>query len=121
MNKRGFTLVEMIITITLLCTILLLVIPSILSQLSSKTSDLESTEEQMIVEAAKVYTSKYSEEFSYKSSKNTHCIAMDALKKEGLYTPSTNSKFFNSKDDYFVEVVVTSETKKFRLKKDCTE
>lgn len=119
MNKKGFTLVEMIVTITLLCTILLLIVPSILSQLSSKTSELENTEEQIILEAAKAYTSKYSEKFSFGGTNNVHCIELKELKKEGLYTPSSNSKFFSDKVDYYVKVEVTSETKNYSLENEC--
>lgn len=113
MNKKGFTLVEMIVTMTLLCTILLLVIPSILSQLSSKTSELESAEQTIIEEAAKAYVSKHNEEYAYIDSNKTYCISIETLKKEGLYTPSSRTKFFGSDENYSVKVVVEKETKKF--------
>ncbi len=115
MNKKGFTLIEMIVTVTLLCTILLLVVPSILSQLSSRTKELGKAEQDIIVEAAKVYVSKYNEQYSFLGE---YCIPLEALKKEGLYTPSSRTKYFGDDSKYSVIVNVTIDTKNYMFKND---
>lgn len=125
MNKKGFTMIEMIVTVTLLCTMLLIIVPSILSQLSARTEELSETEQNIIIEACKVYVSKYNESYLYKESgtveQNTYCIPISELKKEGLYTPSSRTKYFGNDDNYSVNVVVSSKTKTYSFEnKSCS-
>jgi prepilin-type N-terminal cleavage/methylation domain-containing protein len=88
MNKKGFTLVEVITTVALVSILMLIVIPSLLSQLSTKTDEASKQEQTMLEEAARVYVDKHHEE--YKDVTNA-CITIEMLKKEGLYSTAGRS------------------------------
>lgn len=118
MNKKGFTLIEMIVTVTLLCTLLLLVVPGILSQLSSRTNELSEKEQEIIIEAGKAYISKYNEKYEYNNETKVYCISLEQLKKEGLYTPTSRTKYFGDDSNYSIIVTVNKESNDYVFKNE---
>lgn len=88
MNKKGFTLVEIITTVALVSVLMLIVIPNLLSQLSSKSKDAGEGEQKIIEEAARVYVDKHQEEFKDVTDR---CITIEELKNDGVYSTTGRS------------------------------
>ena len=88
-NNKGFTLVEIITTVALISILMLLVIPNLLSQLSTKNQEASEQEAKILVEAARVYVDRHHELYENKTS---DCIKLETLESEGLYSKSTRNK-----------------------------
>ena len=81
MNK-GFTLIEMIAVVVIVSLISLLTVPAIINQISNKKSDVKSTTEEMIYQAAELYMQNNIETYS-KSQGETYTIRLDELVNSG--------------------------------------
>lgn len=116
-KKKGFTLVELIATVALMCLVLLLVVPNILSRLTDKTDEIDAKEVELIEEAARVYVDKYVEKYpAPDTGESIYCISISDLKEEGIYTPDSRSAYFASEEtysNYRVKVTITPKKKSF--------
>lgn len=76
--KRGFTLIEIMAVITLIALITLVVVPSILKQVSNEKENVNQVTLQLIYEATSTYiTPRY---HTYKKvSGNVYCIPLETL------------------------------------------
>lgn len=117
-NEKGFTLIEIMVTVILLGVILTIAVPSMLSLMQDKAGELNKEEKKMLIEAARVYVNQHSEEFE--CSTCTKCIKLEEL--GGLYAESAKSKYFNSRKEDYISVSITSEKKEYNYAgASCTE
>ena len=77
MNKKGFTLIEIISVIAILGIIGVIVFPIVTGIVQEKTEELDAKQEELIISAAKAYTT----EAAFKA--NNQCISISDLKREG--------------------------------------
>lgn len=64
MNKRGFTLVELLAVIIVIGLIATFALPQVLNQFSNQTDKLSKQQEELLLESAYVYISEHAGEFA---------------------------------------------------------
>lgn len=89
MNKKAFTLAEVIAVVAILGLLLLLIAPAVINQIKSKNQDIDSVQKQMIKQAANLYLSDHQEDYP----NTNHCISTKTLIDEGKLT----EEYVNSK------------------------
>ena len=79
MNKKGFTLIELIGVIAVIAILGLVTIPIIMGVLSSNAENLDENQEKLIISAAKNYAIKN----AFKLGDN-NCVEVSQLKSQGF-------------------------------------
>lgn len=107
MNKKGFTLIEVIATILVITIITLLVVPNILNGVNNKRKDISNTAKQMIYDATDMYVNE--NEATYPAVDDAvYCIKLETLVNSGkLSKPIKDLK--TDKEiplNYYVKVTV---------------
>lgn len=74
MNKRGFTLVELLAVIIVIGLIATFALPQVLNQFSNQTDELSNQQKELLKESAYVYISEHAGEFT-----KNGCITVAAL------------------------------------------
>ncbi len=80
MNRKGFTLAELLGVIIIIALLSLIIIPRVLEAFNEVSNQIDSSAELLIVEAAKDY---YSENENY-ISRMDYCVTVHFLQEEGL-------------------------------------
>ena len=87
MNKKGFTLVELLAVLVILLTILLIAIPSITSSVERNKENALKKKHDLIEAATESYVNLYKNDFNYNSFISGSCkIYISKLKEKGLLT-----------------------------------
>lgn len=76
MNKKGFTLIELVGVIIIISILSLLFFPSLISQFKKTSDNLDKTTEKVIIDSAKLYIDNNSADFD--KSKN-YCVSISIL------------------------------------------
>lgn len=93
LNKKGFTLVELLVVIVILVVIMSIAIPSITSSLERSKQKEYDAKVKLIVSAGEFYADKHKNSFNPSVG-----VSVDTLIEEGLLTeeeakdPTTNNK-----------------------------
>lgn len=131
MNKKGFTLIEILAVVILMSLIFIIAIPKIANSLNSKKNEIDTTTESMIINATELYISDHQSKFE-KENGNIYCLPLTTLtKNEYLEYPIKNTTddidITNSKsvkisyeDEFKYEIVEKKECKTF-IKEKYTE
>ena len=96
MNKKGFTLVELLGTIIVIALISVLVVPRIVNWYSNSTDTYEELNEELIIEGARIYiedhpnTKKQIQEHA--SGYDPYLISMDTMINYGCLDESNVKK-----------------------------
>lgn len=96
MNKKGYTLIELLAVLSLMAVILLIAVPSITKQLSGIENNNYSQFKQNIYLAAESYINANPEEFvKLKENNGEACVNIEYLIRDGwikstLQNPKTN-------------------------------
>lgn len=107
MNKKGFTLIEIIATILVITVLTLLIVPNILNSVNNKRKDISSTAKQMIYDAADIYVNE--NEATYPAEDDAvYCIKLETLVDSGkLSKPIKDLKTDKEVPlNYYVKVTV---------------
>ena len=89
MNKKGFTLIEILGVIVIVGLLLLIVAPNLLNRINPKETEISNLQKEMLEEAAGLYTD------AHKDSCQQQCtVTVDTLKSEGYI----NEKVLDAKD-----------------------
>lgn len=99
MNKRGFTLVELLAVILVISLIATFALPQVLNQFSNNAEELSEKQREMIVEAARVYVEMNNATYS---SRTNSCISLITLVNadllnEGFVTEALGNDYNNKK------------------------
>ena len=98
MNKRGFTLVELIGTIVILLVLSLLVFPNLLNLIKSSKKDISTSTKEFIYGQAKSYVYDNVNGYTLKEG-NIYCIGLkDLVSKNYLNTPLKDAESGNDID-----------------------
>ena len=93
--KRGFTLVELIATISIIALLSIVIIPSVLNQLGNKKEEISESNKQLIYTATDNYLSYNTEKYPM-IPKDVYCITLETLVNNGeLKSPIKDFKTGN--------------------------
>ena len=82
MKKKGFTLIEMLAVVIIICLLTLLVLPNITNSVKNFNDDTDDMTFSMMTSAAQLYIDDNQGNFS-KYSENEYCIRIDELVEGG--------------------------------------
>ena len=118
MNKKGFTLVELLGVIVILILILSLVLPKIIGRTKSKNEVVTTLKDDIVIKAAKLYLS---ENISDPENGETYCVDIDNLVRkeymlqdssyDGKYVTATYNDGYSYSISSVCSEVVTSESR----------
>lgn len=113
-NKKGFTLVELLGVIVILILILSLVLPKIIGRVKSKESEVSLLNEDILYTSAKLYL----DDNVTPSNGNTYCIAVSDLNSDYL---GAIIKDYNGDEysDYYIQASY-NDGYSFNLSSSCT-
>lgn len=100
MNKKGFTLVELLAVILVISIITLIAMPQVLNQFSNYTGELKEKERDMIIEAGRTYVELNSSAFN-----TSKCIQLSTL---------VNAELLNEK--FVVEAINQDYNSQYKIK-----
>ena len=121
MNKRGFTLVELIGTIVILLVLSLLVFPNLLNLIKNSKKDISASTKDFIYGQAKSYIYDNVNGYTLKEG-NIYCIGLkDLVSKNYLNTPLKDAESGNDIDlSKQIEVKVNNNDYSYELVETCT-
>ena len=121
MNKRGFTLVELIGTIVILLVLSLLVFPNLLNLIKNSKKDISTSTKDFIYGQAKSYIYDNVNSYTLKEG-NIYCIGLkDLVSKNYLNTPLKDAESGNDIDlSKQIEVKVNNNDYSYELVETCT-
>ena len=121
MNKRGFTLVELIGTIVILLVLSLLVFPNLLNLIKNSKKDISTSTKDFIYGQAKSYIYDNVNGYTLKEG-NIYCIGLkDLVSKKYLNTPLKDAESGNDIDlSKQIEVKVNNNDYSYELVETCT-
>ena len=82
MNKKGFTLIEVLGVVIILTAISLLVIPNVVNLFSNKKEDINKVNKELIISGAKMYVGDNKDEYPFEEGIN-YCILISDLIEQG--------------------------------------
>ena len=119
MNKKGFTLAEIVGVVVVLGLIALLAFPPLLNMVKNSENKVNEANKTLIYTASSQYTAKYVNDFPKKQG-NVYCITIEDLVKEEFLSSSI------VKDDITldtkVKITISSDLKyDYIVDNNCTE
>ena len=121
MNKKGFTLVELLAVIVLLTMVGVFSVSVILEKNDEKREQIDSATKELIITAAKNYVSKNSASFEPKSG-NTYCLDLkEVLTKEDIENINANSNKEITLTNTKVKVTYSQNNINYDVVNDCQE
>ena len=85
MNKKGFTLIELIAALVLLTLVATLVAPAIINQVNEKREDISDQTLNLIYTEAELYFDDYNIATNLEKGQ-VYCVSLDELVKKGYLT-----------------------------------
>ena len=119
MNKKGFTLVELLAVIVLLTLLGVFTVSTVLEQTESNKSLVDQAPEKMLKAAAQEYVSLNSENFERKSG-NVYCIEVARiLETTNVEDMNANTKNKLSSTNTYVKVIFSKDNFEYDITSDC--
>jgi len=109
MDKKGFTLVELLAVILLIALIASFALPQLVTQFSNNSAKLSGKQEQMIIDAAKIYVDSHRASYM-----GTSCLSLEKLVKANMldetFIKNLLGDNYNSKKSISVSYSITTKT-----------
>lgn len=119
MNKRGFTLAEIIGVVVVLGLIALLAFPPMLKMIKNSENKVSEANKTLIYTASSQYTAKYMNDFP-KTKGNVYCITIEDLVKEEFLLSTIVNEEINL--DTKIKITISSDLKyDYIIDDNCTE
>ena len=83
MNKKGFTLAELLGVIVIISLLVILVMPSIINKLSNNKSEVNTSLNELIYKASDTYISENKDLFTPVNGGKKYCISLRTLIDDG--------------------------------------
>lgn len=117
MNNKGFTLVELIAVLAVMITILLIAIPSISSSIERNKGNLSEKNEEIIYDAAEIYSDLYLKNYFKHKFSNGECgIHINELINAELVGEETTIIEKNNSIEEKKEECVWQESGEYKIK-----
>lgn len=122
MNKKGFTLAEIIGVVVILGLIALLAFPPLLNMIKNGENKLSDSAKTLIYTASSQYTAKYINDFP-KNQGNVYCITLeDLIKEEFLSSSIQNENLGDFGLQTKIKITINNESKyDYIIDNDCIE
>ncbi len=123
MNKKGFTLIEVLAAITLIAAILVVLVPTIINQINKNKKNIEEKTTTLIDEAAYTYIDLNPNVYPAKVG-NVYCIKLQTLVnydylKEPVINPTTKKEY--NLEHYVKATFETEIDINYSIVSSCTE
>lgn len=82
MNKKGFTLIEVLAVVIIMTSVALLVVPNVVNRFSNKKDEIKEVNEELIISNAKIYVKDHENDYMQLSGME-YCIKLKKLVDEG--------------------------------------
>ena len=110
MNNKGFTLIELILVITLLGIIALIAVPTITGIINDSKEEASKDQKKIIVNAAKTYMVNH----STKLPTDKCYVSLETLNSEGILPKDTITDPGNKNNTLSGYVIITFENNKYK-------
>lgn len=110
MRNKGFTLIELILVITLLGIIALIAVPTITGILNDSKKEASKDQEKIIINAAKTYMVNNSN----KLPKDKCHVSLETLKSEGILPKNEITDPGNKNNKFAGYVIISFENNKYK-------
>lgn len=121
MNKKAFTLTELIGVITILGLIAIIVFPPLLKQIKKTQSTIDEATKKLIIAGASNYVDENKNKFS-KISENVYCITLQTLVDDNKVSKDlTDSEGKELNLNRYVKVGVLNNQYTYDIVDSCTE
>lgn len=119
MNKKAFTLVELMGVITVLGLITLLVAPTIINQIRNSKQKIDNVTEKLIYSATDLYLDNKERDYP-KINGSTYCLTLKDLVDDGkLSSPVLDSNGDEISLDKIIAVDVENDVYNYRMPNSC--
>lgn len=112
MNRRGFTLVELLAVILVIALIATFALPQVLNQFSNNSEELSERQIQMIEEAGLAYVELYNDDYADKES----CVRLDDLVQADLLNEGFVKEALGNNYNSQKSLKVTYNNKRYTVK-----
>ena len=120
MNKKGYTLVEIIAAIGLIAILFVIVIPTVLHLINERDSETEDATNQIVTMSIQLYLEKNPNQYNLNEN-DIYCISVEQLiDAEALNQSFINNSRFYSEDDIFKITVLKSNMIEFEIDNTCS-
>lgn len=121
MNKKGFTLTELIGTVIILGLIALIAFPPLLKQIQGTKSKIDEATEKLIIAGASNYVDENKNDFP-KINGNVYCITIQTLVDDNKVSKDLMDSEGNEIDlDKYIKVDITNNQYSYNIVDSCTE
>jgi len=121
MNQKGFTLVELLVTLAIIAIISGLVFPNLTRMISKNKTQKFEYYSNTLKEGAKLYMESYEEEIFSDDSTTCAILSYDELYSKSLIKDYNDNNITCNNDKTFVKVTKTSSKYNYEISILCTE
>lgn len=120
MKKRGFTLIEMMAVIILLCIVVLIAFPTIINSIKRSGGKINETNKALIISAAEDKVNKQKNEYPMLNG-NIFCIKINDLVTEGFLISDLKDGITQEKInlEHFVKIEVVDSKYNYDISETC--
>ena len=111
MNKKGFTLVEILGVVVILGLLFLVIAPPVINRVKTHETEVTDLQKQMVKEAADLYLD---------SHPNTTCISVQTLIDSGFLNENVDNATNYKITDKKVSVSITNNVRTFNIVNNCS-
>lgn len=121
MNQKGFTLVELLVTIAIVAIISGLVFPNLTNMISKNKTQKFEYYTNTLKEGAKLYVESYEDDIFYDENITCAILSYDELYSKSLIKNYSDSKITCNNEKTFVKVTKQSNKYKYEVSVLCTQ
>ena len=81
MNRKAFTLIEMLVVIVIITMLTVLIVPKVINQVTQKKEEISDISKKLVFDATDLYISENNNKY-IKNSGNIYCVTIDNLVKD---------------------------------------
>lgn len=125
LNKKGFTLVELLVVLVILVVIMAIAIPSVTSSLERSKQNQKNSKIELMESAAEIYIDKYKNSITSNSVVTTKDLICEGLLTKEQAKDPTNEKYticgyYSYRDKKWVEICTGNDNYRLEINSNLT-